>query len=149
MIAWSRGDNLTIANTINGTGGIAQNGTNTLVLDNPGSLSGTTTIASGVLQVGNNDALGSLPTGNITDNGVLAFNRTDTFTVNGVVSGTGKVIQSGTNMVKLFGANTYSGGTLVTNGFLQVSNNTSLGTAGPGNHCNQWRHAGCGRKPRS
>src|SRR5262249_40950510 len=30
--------------------------------------------------------------------------------------------------------NTYTGGTLVTNGFVQVNNNTSLGAAGPGNN---------------
>ena len=132
-IAWSRSDNITIANSINGTGGIAHNGSGMLVLDNPGALTGTTTIGSGLLQIGNNDALGSLPTGNISDNGTLVFKRTDTLNVSGVVSGSGKIIQSGTNTVKLFGANTYSGGTLVTNGFLQVSNNTSLGAAGAGN----------------
>lgn len=136
-IAWSRSDNVTVLNNINSTlantGNIAQNGSGLLLLDNPGSLAGSTTISAGTLQIGNNDALGSLPAGNITDNGTLIFDRTDAPLVNGVVSGAGSIIQSGSGTVKLFGANSYSGGTLITNGFLLISNSTALGTAGPGN----------------
>ena len=50
-------------------------------------------------------------TGNVTDNGTFAINRSDTYTFGGVISGTGSFVQMGPGTVVLTGNNTYSGGT--------------------------------------
>ena len=49
-------------------------------------------------------------TGNIVDNAALTFNRSDTLTYGGVISGTGSLTQAGTGTTILTGANTYTGG---------------------------------------
>jgi fibronectin-binding autotransporter adhesin len=129
----SGGGTLILSNTaVNISGGLTvTNGT--VILAQSGTFAGNTSISGGVVQVGNNTATGDLPTGAIANNSVIVFNRASTTTVPGVISGAGQIIQSGTNTVKLSGANTYTGGTLITNGFLQVSGNTSLGAASAGN----------------
>ena len=109
------------------TGGGSQNGA---------GYGGTTTISAGTLQLGNNTASGSLnPLSAIVDNGILAFNRTDTITqgthFNSVISGTGAVTQKGTGTTVLNGANTYTGLTTVNLGTLQLgaSNTIKSGNA--------------------
>jgi autotransporter-associated beta strand protein len=56
----------------------------------------------------------------ITNNGTLAFNRSDNLTNSGTISGTGNLTKSGAGTVTLSGAS-YSGGTLVSAGGLQGS----------------------------
>ena len=52
-----------------------------------------------------------------------------TGTVNGVVSGTGFTLTKvGVGQITLGGANTYTGGTTIGNGALQLNNNTAAGT---------------------
>ena len=51
--------------------------------------------------------------GNVSDNGLFAVNRSDTYTFGGVISGTGGFAQIGTGTTILSGANTYSGTTTV------------------------------------
>jgi hypothetical protein len=50
--------------------------------------------SAGTLQLGNGGTTGSI-VGNVTNNGVLAFNRSDTFTFPSVISGSGSVSQIG------------------------------------------------------
>jgi len=106
---------------IGGTGG---SGANRILAGN-NTYTGTTTIQSGgILQLGNGGTLGSVA-GPITDNGTLEFNRSDSVTYAGVISGSGAVNQIGSGTLILSGANTYSGGTAVSGGTLQVTT-TSL-----------------------
>jgi fibronectin-binding autotransporter adhesin len=95
-------------------------GTTTLINT---SYTGATTIAGGVLQLGN----GTTILGNITDNGTLAFDRTDTFTFANVISGTGALAQVGPGTTILTGDNMYTGGTMVSNGVLELSGAGTLG----------------------
>lgn len=74
------------------------------------------------LQIGNGGSSGTLGTGAVTDNGTLAFNRSDTLTVTNPISGTGIVIQKGTGTTALTGANTFTAGTIVSNGTLWANN---------------------------
>jgi fibronectin-binding autotransporter adhesin len=71
--------------------------------------------------LGNGGTSGSV-VGNITDNGALAFNRSDTVSFTAMISGSGTVAQNGSGMVVLTAANTYSGGTTVNAGTLVVQN---------------------------
>jgi fibronectin-binding autotransporter adhesin len=110
----------------------------TLVLTNANTYTGTTAIASGAtLQLGNNGATGALAGtgGAITDNGILALNRTSAFTQgtdfsSSPIGGTGSVVLD-QGQVTLNEANNYSGGTYVNAGILALSgvNNTISPTA--------------------
>ena len=66
-----------------GSGGVSLviNGNGTQILAGLNTYSGATMISSGTLQVGNGGASGSLGTGAITNNAVLAFNRGDSATL--------------------------------------------------------------------
>ncbi len=111
------------------TGGINVGG-GTLIIDNDSSgINGGATVASGgTIQVGINDTAGVLPTGTITDNGTLLFSRADDITVVSGIAGTGTVEQFNTNIVTLSGTGSGNWTALITNGTLQVANNTSLGS---------------------
>lgn len=88
---------------------------------------GVTTIANGTLQIGDswNGWIGTLGTGAIVNNGVLAFNQAIDIAGGGLpgkdfgndISGTGSVQQYGQGTVTLSGTNTYSGGTIVDSSF--------------------------------
>jgi fibronectin-binding autotransporter adhesin len=67
-------------------------------------------------------------TGDVTDNGVLAFDRSDSVTFAGAISGTGALVQLGSRVLTLIGANTYSGGTTISAGTLQVGNGGTTGS---------------------
>lgn len=104
---------------LRGAGSLLKQGSGMLVLDNVGSndFSGGVTINGGALQVGNNDAAGSLPVGNITDNAGLVYARSDSVTIGNNISGTGSVTQAGAgSTLTLSGANTFTGNVVVTNG---------------------------------
>jgi autotransporter-associated beta strand protein len=109
-------------------GTLTKNGSGTLILDVSGNGYASTTIGGGTLQVGNNDSNGDLGSGNVDDEGSLIFDLTNNYTVPGVISGAGSVVQNNTNITTLSQANTYSGGTVVSQGVLKLGNNTSLGT---------------------
>ncbi|ENJ0432324.1 autotransporter-associated beta strand repeat-containing protein, partial [Salmonella enterica] len=71
----------------------------------------------------NVEALGS---GDVTDNATLELNTGGTF--DNAISGSGKVEKSGDDALTLSGANTYTGGTLISDGTLVASNVEALGT---------------------
>lgn len=106
----------------NFSGGISvSNGT--VILDQPSAnITGGITIASGAIaQIGTNDSGGFLPTGTLTDNGTLIFNRQDFIAANSVISGSGSIVQNGSGSVTLSAANTFSGNITVNNGTLTDS----------------------------
>lgn len=78
---------------------------------------GSTTIASGTLQIGTGGTTGSI-TDDVVNRGVLAFNRSDNLDYAGVVSGSGGLSQIGSGTTTLTGINTYSGATQITAGTL-------------------------------
>jgi fibronectin-binding autotransporter adhesin len=103
-----------------GTGGsLVKQGTGTLTLTGANTYTGGTTINAGTLQLGNGGTSGSI-VGNVVNNGILIFDRSDTLTFAGVISGTGSVTQGGTGTLILTGDNTYTGATTVAAGRLLV-----------------------------
>lgn len=122
----------TIGSELTGNSALEKADHGTLVLIGANSYSGGTTIATGTLQLGDGGTSGSV-IGNIANNGVLAFNRSDDVTLAGVISGTGTVSQVGSGTVTLTGANTYSGGTTIAGGRLLASSGGVLGSGAVGN----------------
>ncbi|HZJ17098.1 MAG TPA: autotransporter-associated beta strand repeat-containing protein, partial [Chthoniobacteraceae bacterium] len=74
------------------------------------SYTGTTTVAVGTLQVGAGGTSGTLGSGDVIDNGLLLFNRSDTLVVPNDISGTGAVTNAGdpANVLDLNGAQDYA-----------------------------------------
>ncbi|HUH56641.1 MAG TPA: autotransporter domain-containing protein, partial [Rhodanobacter sp.] len=63
----------------------------------------------------------------ITDNATLAFNQSVDGTYAGVISGSGALLKQGTGTLVLTGASTYTGGTTIGAGTLQLGNGGSTG----------------------
>src|SRR5207248_2391694 len=81
-LAINRSDNFVLANTISGSGAFQQNGSGITRMTGTNTYGGGTTISSGTLQLGAGGAgatTGSI-TGNVVDNGILAFGRSDAMT---------------------------------------------------------------------
>ena len=127
--ALGAGRSATIGAVVAGTSGLDKIGSGTLVLANPTTYTGGTMITAGTLQIGNGVAPVTMDGGNITNNGILVFNRPENVIVANNISGSGSVIQGSTNALALTGTNTYSGGTTVTNlGSVVITNAGALGT---------------------
>ncbi|EIP97407.1 outer membrane autotransporter barrel domain-containing protein [Opitutaceae bacterium TAV1] len=122
---------LILNGTLSGAGELVQEGAGTTVLDADNTYTGGTTINSGTLRLGNGGATGSVA-GDIVDHGTLVFNRSDTFTFSGIVSGSGELVQDGSGTLVLTGVNTYAGGTAIESGTLQIAGDASLGDASGG-----------------
>jgi autotransporter-associated beta strand protein len=127
ILAFDRSNVLTFGGVISGTGSVQQNGAGTTVLLLDNSYHGGTIINAGTLQLGNGGTTGSI-TGNVTNNGMLAFDRSDAPTFAGVISGLGSVAQIGTGTTILTGTNTYTGGTAISAGTLQLGNGGTTGS---------------------
>jgi fibronectin-binding autotransporter adhesin len=125
-LAFDYSGSTTFAGTISGAGGVNQLG-GTLVLTGANNYSGGTTITSGTLEFGNGGSI----TGNITDNGTLAFNQTGSATYGGTISGTGGVSQFGTGTLLLSAVNSYTGTTAIASGAtLQIGAGNSIAASG-------------------
>ncbi len=141
------GNMLTLNGTIIGEGLLNKISAGNLVLNGANLYSGGTTINGGTVTVGTNTALGTggvvmadgtmlragvdgLALANaITLNGTSTMNtQAFTFTLNGVIGGTGTLSKIGDGNLVLAGTNSYSGGTNLTAGSLTVANNSSIGT---------------------
>ncbi|MCF7785606.1 MAG: autotransporter-associated beta strand repeat-containing protein [Prosthecobacter sp.] len=125
--------NNSLAAAIGDNGGatsLTKSGASKWILTGTNTYSGTTTISSGILQVGNGGTSGTLGTGGVTDNSSLVINRSDTLTLSNAISGTGTFTQAGTGTTILTGANSYTGATTISAGVLQIGNGGTTGTLG-------------------
>ncbi|ALM85474.1 hypothetical protein ASB57_23125 [Bordetella sp. N] len=147
----------TIDTPITGAGTIAKRDTGTLILGGANTYTGGTRLEGGVVQIGADQNLGADGTYVAFDGGTLSITGTamtqlgsttanrpvtleaggGTFdivdpaasvTVGGVIDGAGALGKTGTGTLVLAGANTYTGGTQLTGGELQVTNAGALGT---------------------
>lgn len=108
--------------------GLTYNGSGTLSLTANNTYTGNTTVSSGVLQIGNGGATGSVA-GNIVDNGTVIFNRTGSYAYTGAISGSGSVIKIGSGTLTLGGgsASTFTGGLTIDEGTVLLATSRGLG----------------------
>jgi autotransporter-associated beta strand protein len=116
---------------IGGTAGMYKAGAGFLLLTGVNNYTGGTTVGGGTLMIGNGGTTGSI-VGNVSNLANLAFNRSDTVTFGGNISGTGSVdiLGTGASAKTIFTANnTYAGITTVHAGStLQLGNGGSTGS---------------------
>lgn len=116
---------------ITGTSGtVTFGGGGTTVLTGANTFTGTTTVASGTtMQVGNGGTTGTWA-GDVVNNSVLSFNRSDSLTYAGAITGTGTLHKDGTGTLTLSGTSTFGDGIQLNSGTLVVTGAaTSLGDA--------------------
>jgi fibronectin-binding autotransporter adhesin len=121
--------NLTIGSVIvnnSGATALTKAGSATLVLTGNNTYSGLTTIGAGTLQIGSGGATGSLGSSPVIDDTALVFNLSSTTGFAGAISGSGTLTKTGTGAVVLGGSNSFSGGTTINQGTLQLANAAAL-----------------------
>ncbi len=108
---------------------LRKTGLGTWILTGTNTYAGGTTLLEGALQVGTGGPSGTLGSGNIsTATGTsIDFQRTGTLTVPGAISGNASVANDGTGTVILANNNSYTGGTTINAGTLQVGNGGGTG----------------------
>ena len=124
----------TIGSVLTGSSSLVKDDLGTLILTADSTYSGGTTIKHGTLQIGdgNGGTTGSIM-GNVVDDGLLRFARSDATTFAGTISGAG-IVQVLAGDVTLTADNTYAGGTSISNGAsLSVGNGGTTGSIGSGN----------------
>jgi autotransporter-associated beta strand protein len=105
---------LTISTTVSGAFNIAKDGAGTLVLSGSNTYTGTTTVSAGVLNLQNNNALGTTATGTTVATGA-ALELQNNITVTGeglTLSGTG--VGGNGALRNISGTNTWTGATTLT-----------------------------------
>jgi fibronectin-binding autotransporter adhesin len=143
---------------ISGAGSLTKTGTGTLTLSAINSYAGDTYINGGTLSISNSQALGALPpslgsslyavhmasgttlqttfttTGDsrqlqlISGTATLDVTSAVSQQRNGLIYGSGGLIKTGAGTEILTNANTYSGGTTINGGVLQINNSSGSGT---------------------
>lgn len=152
-LVFDQAGNGTYAGNISGTGTLTKSGAGSVVLSGTNNYAGATTITGGALSIG---ALANLGAGALVlDGGGLRVTSAltlghlvtlgagggavdtagNTVTLSGVISGAGALTKTGAGTLVLSGANTYSGGTVISDGTLEgdlatiqgdITNNAAL-----------------------
>jgi fibronectin-binding autotransporter adhesin len=150
--AENSGNTNTLSGVISGTGGFNQYGAGTTVLTGADTYTGPTTVSNGTLIVGNgtagsingasaigvgagtgngtlvfDEATGSIITNTIDDENIVSGGEGSgaTNTLSGVISGAGSFSQIAAGTTILNATDTYTGGTSVQAGTLQIGDGTS------------------------
>jgi autotransporter-associated beta strand protein len=112
---------------------VIKSGTGTQILAGTNTYTNSTTISGGTLVISGLLGNGSYAA-SITNNASLAFSNSASQTLSGVISGSGTLTKAGPGTLTLSQANSYSGGTTITGGTVQISAGGSAGgsTAGLG-----------------
>lgn len=143
-----------LSNTITGDGSIIQNGLGTLTLTGVNTYTGGTTLQAGTLAIGDDSQLGAPSRGLTFDGGKLEMthgittsrgvalnagggtiqvNSGFSSTLSGIIAdgtGAGMLVKTGAGTLTLNAANTYTGGTAVRSGVVNVAGGATLGSSG-------------------
>ncbi|MCF8533674.1 MAG: autotransporter-associated beta strand repeat-containing protein [Reyranella sp.] len=124
-VVFDQGTAGTYAGNMSGSGSLTKSGAGVLTLSGSNSYSGGTTVSAGALQ-GNTASL----QGAITNNASVVFDQGTAGTYAGNMSGSGSLTKIGAGVLTLSGSNSYSGGTIVSDGILRLGSATALPTMG-------------------
>ena len=132
-VVFNRSNNSSLAGDISGGGAVIKRGIGTLSLTGNDTVTGSTSISSGTLQIGSGGTLGSI-SGNvfIGVGGTLAFNRSDDLVSSSVIIGPGALVKNGAGTLSLTGNDSFSGSATVNTGTLQIGNGGTWGSVTSG-----------------
>jgi autotransporter-associated beta strand protein len=131
-LVFHRSDAITWQGDLTGSGSLVKSGTNTLTLTGDIAHGGTTTIAGGILQIGNGGTTGSLNSGPVTNGGTIRFNRSDISSCASNIAG-GSFSKLGAGTLVLAGNNSFGSATLTHGGgtqnvgYLRIAHPKALG----------------------
>ena len=111
-------------------GALVKSGAGTLTLTANNTYTNATTVSGGTLRIGDGGTNGMIGRGDVTNNAVLAFDRSDSLTVTNLIVGTGSLIKAGAGTLTLSATNTFTGGTIIEAGTLATSSSNRLAAAG-------------------
>ena len=84
------------------------------------TMSGGLVSVAGTLQIGTGGVGSRLAVGDLTNNGTLAFNHSDSYTCSDAISGSGVVTKAGDGTLTLNGGNSFTGGVTISAGSLSL-----------------------------
>ncbi len=122
--------------TLQGGGYLRLNSTNAVSTGTAYNFNGGRMVAnaSGLFQLGSLSGFGAI-TNNAGQNFSIGARDEDT-TFSGTIVGAGYIAKAGSGTMILTGTNTYTGGTIINSGTLQIGDNGTTGVPGPGNITN-------------
>ncbi|MDR1727802.1 MAG: autotransporter-associated beta strand repeat-containing protein, partial [Acidobacteriota bacterium] len=127
-VVFNRSDDAVYGGVVTGGGSLEKKGAGVLTLAGENDYAGGTAVSDGTLQIGDGGAAGSVLGDIDVANGArVVFNRSDDAAYGGVVTGGGSLEKKGAGVLTVTGENTYTGGTTVNDGTLQIGDG---GTAG-------------------
>jgi len=139
-LIFNRSNDYNLGAVISGAGQVIKNGAGLLRYDATSTYTGPTTINAGTLQIGNNSSAGAYTGGGtftINSGGILAINRSNATSFNGVIAGVGAFNKLGAGVATLTGnSNSYTGTTTISAGTLTLGSGGTTGSLGTGNIVN-------------
>ncbi len=126
-VTMTAGSSLTVTAAVSGTHAVNLSGGGILVLAGNNSYSGTTTVTSGTLQIGNGGKGATLasPIVTMTNNATLAFDHSDAQSYNGSITGNGSLVKTGSGTLVLNNVNNYQGSTTIAAGTIKTAADTN------------------------
>ncbi len=117
-------------NTLTGARNLSVSGLGTVIIASNNNYSGTTTIESGTLQLGDGFTSGTLgTTTSVANGGTIAFNPAGIQTFDLPITGVGSLAKLGTGTLILSGNNSFTGTSALSGGDLQLAHANALGTS--------------------
>ena len=118
---------MTLANAIGGSGALVNAGAGTTLLTGANTMRVQRRSPPERFRSATGGTSGTLGLGNVVNNGALVFNRSDAISVAGDISGSGALQQAGPGTTVLQGHNTYTGGTTISAGTLELGDGGTRG----------------------
>lgn len=120
------GHRFTIAQDLHGGGALDKRGPGTLILAGSNTYAGGTTISDGTLRIGDGGTRGHID-GNVRNDSLLVFDRSDAVVFPGHISGTGSVVHLGRGTTTFTADHAYTGVTVVSKGTLKLGDGGTSG----------------------
>ncbi|MGA2230751.1 MAG: autotransporter-associated beta strand repeat-containing protein [Tepidisphaeraceae bacterium] len=108
---------------------LIKSGTGTLTLTGANTYTGTTSINQGAIELGNGGSSGSIGAGSISDSSSLIIDRSDSSgSIASAITGGGSLTMIGSGTFALTAADSFTGGTNIQSGALQLGNGSTTGS---------------------